>query len=92
MKKLLAIAMLSAVALQVHAVDPDQVQNSIPLKDGSTVYVFKGGKMAMEDKWGKVVSMKKGHVMETKDGKKIIMEGDEVFRLEKFLHDAHKVN
>lgn len=92
MKKLLAIAMLSTIALQVQAADPDKVQKSIPLKDGSTVYIFKDGKMAMEDKWGRVISMKKGHVMETKDGKKIIMEGDEVFRLEKVLHDDHRVN
>jgi len=52
------------------------------LKDGSTVYVFKDGKMAMEDRLGRTVGMKAGHVMETKDGQKIIMVGNELARLE----------
>lgn len=57
----------------------------IELKDGSTLYIFKDGKMAMEDKLGRTVNMKKDTVMETKDGRKIIMHGDEVMRLERLL-------
>ena len=41
--------------------------------------------MGMEDKLGKVVSMKAGHVMETKDGQRIIMIGNELARLESLL-------
>ena len=57
----------------------------IELKDGSTVYIFKDGKMAMEDKYGRATRMKKETVMETKDGRKIIMHGDEVMRLDSLL-------
>lgn len=33
--------------------------------------------------------MKPGHVMDTRDGKRIIMVGDEIMRLEEVLHGAH---
>lgn len=57
------------------------------LKDGNTLYVYKDGKMAMEDKYGKSVYMKEGTPMETKDGKKIMMKGNELWRV-----DSHRVN
>ena len=41
--------------------------------------------MAMEDKLGRAVRMKKDTVMETKDGQKILMHGDEVMRLDSLL-------
>ena len=78
---MIAVA-LSALAGSAFAVDEGNVQRSIPLKDGSTVYIFKDGKMGMEDKNGRSVRMKEGHVMETKDGQKIIMIGNEVARLD----------
>ena len=64
------------------AADKANVDKSIPLKDGSTVYIFKDGKMAMEDKLGRTVPMKPGHVMQTKDGQSILMLGNELARLE----------
>ncbi|NKE67568.1 periplasmic Cu(I)/Cu(II)-binding protein CopK [Ramlibacter sp. RBP-2] len=64
------------------AADKANVDKSIPLKDGSTVYIFKDGKMAMEDKLGRVVPMKPGHVMQTKDGQSILMVGNELARLD----------
>ena len=84
-----------ASEMQVHysqgfAVDAAQVEKSIELKDGSTVYIFKDGKMAMEDKLGRAVRMKKDTVMETKDGQKIMMHGDEVMRLDNILHKDHR--
>ena len=42
--------------------------------------------MAMEDKLGRTVGMKPGQIMETKDGQKIIMHGNEIMRLENILH------
>ena len=70
-------------------VDVERVEKSIPMKDGSTVYIFKDGKMGMEDKMGRAVRMKHGEVMETKDGQKIMMHGDEVMRLDSILrHDT----
>jgi hypothetical protein len=45
--------------------------------------------MGMEDKMGRAVRMKHGEVMETKDGQKIMMHGDEVMRLDSILrHDT----
>ena len=85
LKKLLMVVAMSAVTATAFAVDAAQVEKSIELKDGSTVYIFKDGKMAMEDKVGRTVRMKKDTVMETKDGQKIMMHGDEVMRLENIL-------
>ncbi len=81
-RKLIVVAALGAASLTAFAVNSADVQQSIPLRDGSTVYVFKDGTMSMEDKLGRVTRMKPGHVMETRDGQKIIMVGDEVARLE----------
>ena len=64
-------------------------QKTIPMKDGSTLYIFKDGKMAMEDKVGRAVRMKKGVVMEAKDGQKLMMHGDEVMRLDNLLKEGH---
>lgn len=73
---------LIAGSAMAAAVADKDVDKSIELKNGSTVYFFKGGKMGMEDKLGRPVRMKRGQVMETKDGEKIMMVGDEVMRLE----------
>ena len=91
MNKSILIFIASAmIALPAFAVDASKVEKSIELKNGSTVYIFKDGKMAMEDKVGRVVSMKSGQVMETKDGQKIIMVGNELSKLEPILHGDHK--
>lgn len=90
LKKLLMVVAMSAVTATAFAVDAAQVEKSIELKDGSTVYIFKDGKMGMEDKLGRAVRMKKDTVMEAKDGQKIIMHGDEVMRLDNILHKDHR--
>jgi len=89
-KKALLTLLGSCAALSAFAVDTANVQKSIELKDGSTVYIFKDGKMGMEDKLGRAVRMKEGHAMETKDGQRIIMIGDEVARLDTILHLQHR--
>lgn len=95
MRKILAIAGMLAVMSSTafaqatatsHFPHPDADAVHM-LKDGSTLYVYKDGKMAMEDKYGKSVSMKEGAPMETKDGKKIMMKGNELWRV-----DSHRVN
>lgn len=88
-KKMLVFAASSMFALSALAADMSQVEKSIELKDGSTVYLFKDGKMGMENKYGKAIAMKEGHVMETKDGQRVIMIGDEVMRVETILHAQH---
>ena len=89
-KKILVTAAASMVALSAFAVDASKVVKSVELKDGSTVYLFKDGKMGMETKLGKVMPMKEGQVMETKDGQRVIMIGNEVARLETVLHADHR--
>lgn len=90
LKKMLMVAALCSMGASAYAVDAAQVEKSIELKDGSTVYIFKDGKMAMEDKVGRAVRMKADTVMETKDGQKIMMHGDEVMRLDNILHKDHR--
>lgn len=90
MKKMMIAVASSIVAMSSFAVDASKVEKSIELKDGSTVYQFKDGKMGMEDKYGKAVRMKPGHVMETKDGQRVIMVGDEVARLETILRRDYR--
>lgn len=55
------------------------------LTDGSAVHVFADGKMAMESQFGRAVYMEPGHAMQTKDGKQITMNGNEVARLDQLL-------
>ena len=88
LKQLLLTTVLSAAAATAFAISADQVEKSIPLKGGSTLHILKGGKMAMEDKLGKAVSMKPGEVMETVDGKKIMMHGNELVRLDRYLQEG----
>ena len=88
-KKLLVAAASSMIAMSAFAVDANQVEKSIQLKDGSTVHVFADGKMGMENQYGRTVYMEPGHVMQTKDGKQIIMIGNEVARLEQLYSINH---
>lgn len=92
LKKLLMVVATSALASTAFAGDAARAEAKqvIDLKDGSTLYIFKDGKMAMEDKFGRTMRMKNGTVMETKDGQKIIMHGDEVARLETLLQQGHQ--
>lgn len=77
----------SLIAASAFSVDMANVKKAIPLEDGSTVYIFKDGKMGMEDKMGRAVRMKPGKVMKTKDGSKLIMVGDEVMRVESLVKE-----
>ena len=91
LKKLLmtvAIATLATSAFANHNISSEDAKK-IDLKDGATAHVFKNGKMAMENKFGLVRSMKPGEVMEAKDGQKIAMEGDETARLDTLSKTGH---
>ncbi len=63
-----------------------QDEQTIPLKNGTVLHIFKDGKMAMEDQYGRPVRMNQNEVMETKNGDKIMMHGDEVMRLDELLN------
>lgn len=88
LKKLLLAAASSLFALSAFALDTTQVEKSVQLKDGSTVHIFPDGKMAMEDRFGRASYMAPGHAMQTRDGKTIVMNGNEVARLNQLL-SAH---
>lgn len=90
-----AIALAVAVAgtaLPVLAGDAvsREARQTIVLKDGSTLYVLKDGKMSMENKYGHPMRMKAGQVMEAKDGQRLIMVGDEVMRLQMLQRQGHE--
>ena len=91
LKNLLMAVALTGVTVAANADDAAraQAEKVISMKDGSTVFIFKGGKMAMEDKYGRATRMDEGKVMETTDGQKVIMHGDEVSRLSPLLKE-HK--
>ena len=84
-KKILVAAVSSMTALSAFALDPNQAEKSIELKDGSTVYIFNDGKMGMESKFGRATDMLPGQVMETKEGEKIVMKGNEVARVHNLI-------
>ena len=87
LKKMLVVVAMSAVAVTAFANDyaRREAKQVVELKDGSTVYIYKKKKMAMESKYGLAVRMDPGMVMVTKDGQKITMVGDEVGRLDSLL-------
>lgn len=90
--KLALIAVLStagATAAFAHDAASAEAKQVIELKDGSTLYVFKDGKMAMEDRYGRAARMELGAVMETKDGRQIKMDSDEVARLNSLIIQGH---
>lgn len=88
---ILATLLAAAATTTTFASDEANVAKKFDLKDGSTVYVFKDGKMAMEDRLGRVIGMKPGHAMETRDGQKIIMIGNELARLD-VINAEHRGN
>jgi hypothetical protein len=77
---------LSAPTIAIASADVKQVLN---LKDGSSVYVFNDGKMAMETRYGHAQRMDPGMAMETANGQKITMNGDEVARLDSLLNRVY---
>ena len=89
LKKALMVAALGIATTSAFAVDVEQGRKVHPHEGWLDGPSSKDGKMGMEDKMGRAVRMKHGEVMETKDGQKIMMHGDEVMRLDSILrHDT----
>jgi len=91
LKKMLVVVALSAVSVMAFAGEyeaRDAAKQVIDLKDGSIVYVFDGGKMALENKYGIAVRTEPGTVLTTADGRQITMVGDEVARLNSLLNEG----
>jgi len=89
LKKLALSIGLSVAALSAFANSTDPIVKSVELKDGTTVHVFKDGKMAMEGVYGAITSMPSGHVMEAKNGEKLVMNGNETARLSMSLRSQY---
>lgn len=70
------------ISLSATAVDTSKVVKSYELKNGSFVHVLDSGKIVMQDPYGHDMHMKEGMVMETKDGGKILMKENQIFRLD----------
>lgn len=66
-------------------------EQTIALQDGSTLHIYKDGKMAVENVYGRAVMIKVGQPLKTLGGKTIVMSSDEVARLslENFQQNAH---
>ena len=92
---LLSIALVAAVAataVPVFARDAAELaaRQVITLKDGSTLFVFKDGRMAREDKLGRAILLKSGQVLEATDGRRLTTVGNESARLGVLLKDGHQ--
>lgn len=89
MKKMLVVIALSALSVTAFADERTaraDAQQTIELQNGSTLYIYKGGKGAVETKFGKVdEKVKSGSVLVGKDGKEYVLRGDEVARLDFWL-------
>ncbi len=98
LKQLTFVAVGTLVAASAFAISPINPKAAIPatintvtaeqsiaLKDGMTLYVFKNGKMGMKDAYGKARHMEPGVVMETKDGEKVAMTSYDSWQLQSFL-------
>lgn len=89
-RKVFVFSTAATIAFSAFAGDPFTIEKSIELKDGSTVHIFKDGKMGMENKFGKVVSMNDGDIMEASSGVKIAMDGNETERLRMMLRPQYQ--
>ena len=88
-KHIIAVAVLSALSVPAFAEvwpAPDnwQVTQRIELNDGNFLNVYKDGKTAMENTYGRSVFMSPGQSMQAqgKDGRTIPMVGNETLRVE----------
>ena len=78
-KSLLALSILafSSLASAQPATEPGQ---TFELKDGGKIVVMKDGKMAHMDATGKRIAMKDGTMMEAKDGSKLMMKNNAIWK------------
>ena len=83
-----ALTSVAVPAFAHHAVNQTAVQ-VINLRDGSTLFVFKDGKMAKADKYNRPVYLTAGEALEAKDGRKVAAVGNEVARLATLFRQDH---
>lgn len=77
----IALGSLITYTAAAQGIDPKDYERSVELKNGGTVYIFKNGRMAYEDKLGRAIRVKTGEVLETKKGEKLTVRSDDEGRL-----------
>ena len=80
MRKTIIPAILFAVSTVVLGQTAQPAPYTIELKDGGRITVQKDGTMAHVDAAGNRVRMKDGQVMEAKDGSKIMMKNNAIWK------------
>jgi hypothetical protein len=83
-----ALAGMAAPSFAHHSLVAAAV--NVDLKDGSTLYVFKDGRMAKADRLGRPAHLKKGEVLEARDGRQVTTVGNEVARLAWLIGEGHE--
>lgn len=73
----LAILAFSTFASAQAGKEPGQ---TIELKDGGKVVVMKDGTLAHMDATGKRIAMKDGRIMEAKDGSRLMMKNNAIWK------------
>ena len=81
-----------AATLPAFAMDAAQFEakQTVPLVNGETLYVFKDGKMAKANRFGRTVFLKQGEVVQSAGGQKISTVGNEVARLDVLGRKGHE--
>ena len=77
LRKLLIAFFALAAALPAYAAKD---QETIELKDGTTLYIQTDGKMRHVDQRGHAVLMQEGVVMEAKDGARYMMKNNAIWK------------
>lgn len=86
---LATVSVLSAPSFAEDRAQQDAAE-VIQLKDGGTLFVFRDGKMAKEDKYGRAANLTIGEKMITKDGRVISANSNEIARLHSLLREGHQ--
>jgi hypothetical protein len=86
---LLTVTLAAAPAFAMHAARLE-ASRTVPLAAGETLYVFKDGLMAKENRFGRAIYLQPGEVLVSADGQKIKAVGNEVARLSSLLMKDHK--
>ena len=81
-----------AATIPAFAMDAAQVEakQTVPLVNGETLYIFKDGKMAKANQYGRTAYLAKGEVVQSVDGQKISTVGNEVARLDYLARKGHQ--
>ncbi|MEO8411445.1 MAG: CopK family periplasmic copper-binding protein [Propionivibrio sp.] len=88
LKKTLVVIALSAVSVLATATEMDArdaAKQVIDMQDGSTVFVFPGGKMALESKYGQAAEATPGSKLTAKDGSTVTLANNDWAYLDTLL-------